>query len=193
MIFTYPSPVLRKKSSKIITVDDKLLKTITSLRKELKRSEIAVGLAAPQVGVNISVFALKDIVTCDCHKKNCDNICFFINPEIVDSFNTDLVYPKMINDKGKKEDFLEGCLSFPDLYGTVKRWLKIKVRYQVLNDQNKLVEKEEVLDNLASIVFQHELDHLTGTLFIDRIKQDNGKFFKEEKNRLVKKSIDSFV
>lgn len=167
MIVLYPDPVLKKKCQKVEKVDQELSDVVSLLQKDLKEAEKGVGLAAPQVGKNKRIF----IINWHDHKQ------VYINPEIVDSFGKEKTYLKTVNSEDEKEDFLEGCLSFPDVYGAVKRWLKIKVKYFVVKD-NKLVKKREHLQDFLSIVFQHELDHLDGVLFIDHIKRDNGKLLK---------------
>ncbi len=188
MIITYPNSVLRKKSKKVTTLNNDVLKTVKLLEKELTKSKIGVGLAAPQVNQVCQIFAIRRKVNC-CRDGNCsckDNICFYINPRIIDTFSEKKTYPQILKSDGEKEDFLEGCLSFPNFHGAVRRWLKIKVKYQTIGKTNKLVEKEEKLQDFCAVIFQHELDHLNGVLFVDHIKKDNGKLFKEEKGKLIK-------
>lgn len=189
MIFVYPDPVLRNKSKKIATPNKDLDKVVKLLEKELGKSKIGVGLSAPQVGENHRVFAFKNThATCgdDCHCSE-KGIQVFINPKIIDTYNKEKDYVQTLTEDGHREDFMEGCLSFPDLYGTVKRWLKVKVAYQVLKN-GKLSNKEELLEGFRAIVFQHELDHLDGVLFVDHVKEDNGKIFKQIDGEL--KEID---
>lgn len=100
-----------------------------------------IGLAAPQVGIS------KRILVMGTPEKS--YIC--INPEIISGEGN-------IND-------IEGCLSFPGLFLHVKRYEKIKVKYQ-----NILGEfKEEEFDGIIARVFQHELDHLNGVCFVDKV------------------------
>ena len=95
-------------------------------------------------------------------------------------------YPKIIDDDNKEGDFLEGCLSFPDLYGTVKRYLKIKVSWEEIAGEG-LEVKSLTLEGFEAIVWQHESDHLDGVLFVDRIKEEGGKlyFWREDKKVLM--------
>ena len=95
----------------------------------------------------------------------------------------------MVGDGEKEDDFLEGCLSFPDLFGTVKRYLKIEAHWQEMV-KNKLVSRKKTMNGFEAIVFQHELDHLDGILFIDHIKRDGGKLFKFIGEKKVEWSID---
>ena len=86
--------------------------------------------------------------------------------------------PASVRDSGEAmEDFLEGCLSFPDYFGTVKRFLKIKVKWQEVLG-NKLVSRSKELEGYEAVVWQHESDHLWGKLFIDYIKKEGGKFYR---------------
>jgi peptide deformylase len=74
----------------------------------------------------------------------------FINPEIVEFI-------------GEKEAGGEGCLSVPEIRGDVERWQTIRLRYR----DEQFVEREELIEGFTAVIFQHELDHLDGKLFID--------------------------
>lgn len=191
MIVIYPNPILRKKCRPVKAGDQELTETIELLKKALSDSKIGVGLAAPQVGRDQRVFLIKDQShNCRCDQCQCDQFRVFINPKIIDHFNQEKTYPMILREDGEKEPFLEGCLSFPNLYGPVKRWLKIKVSYQeVDSDTGKLVNKEEILEDFQAIVFQHELDHLNGILFVDYIKEEGGVVYREEKGQLKEVSL----
>ena len=98
---------------------------------------------------------------------------------------------------GGEEDFLEGCLSFPDFFGTVKRYLKIEAEWEVLQCRTdgsfELVKKTKIMNGFEAIVFQHEADHLDGVLFIDHIKRDGGKFYKWVGKEKIVWSIDKVI
>lgn len=191
MIVVYPSASLEKKSAKISNLNSEVEETISILKKDLLSSEVGVGLSAPQVGKNLAVFATKDHAFCSEKGHDCQ-IKIYINPKIIDTFSVEKSYPQIASPDGQREDFYEGCLSFPDLYGTVKRWLKIKVNYQTLTEKGELESKEEILEDLWAIVFQHELDHLNGELFVDRVKKEKGKLFYQKKGGLEKISWTEF-
>jgi len=180
MIVLYPDPILRRKCHAFSKFDREARITTKFLEKYLLDSKNGVGLAAPQIGKSGRIFAIKMP-----HLP----IEFFINPKIINVFKGKKVYPQMLKPDGGREDFLEGCLSFPNLYGTVKRWLKIKVEYQ---DKN-LTKKKEVLKDFKAIVFQHERDHLDGILFVDHIKEEKGKLYREGESGLVKISVASVI
>lgn len=198
MVVKYPNPILRKKCQKVEKLEKKHLKVIDDLIQELSRA-CAAGLAAPQAGQAFQIFGIQDLISCSCRegcsqRGSCQKeIRICINPKIISSFGQKKVRPRMLADNGQKEDFFEGCLSFPGLYGTVKRWLRIKVEYQTINEKRQLEKKEEELEGFLAIVFQHELDHLKGVLFIDHIKKESGQVYQEKEGRLAKVSLASII
>jgi peptide deformylase len=117
-------------------------------------------------------------------KQNNQKIEIYINPKIIKTFG-ERVYPIMINKDNKEEDFLEGCLSVPDYFGTVKRYLKIEIEWKELRGQ-KFISKRKELLGFEAIVWQHEYDHLEGKLFIDYIKKEGGKFYRWNGREMVK-------
>ena len=145
MIFeirTYGDAVLRAENKKVEKVDDEIRELLDSM-VETMREISGIGLAAPQVGINLRVFVVEaeeGVV-----KK-------VINPEFIE-------YSKQC------VDYEEGCLSVPGIHKKVKRPESLKVRY--LNENGESVEEE--LDELWARAFQHENDHLEGILFIDKI------------------------
>jgi peptide deformylase len=176
----YPNEVLRKKMPEVKSVVE-ILADIKDLKEVLAVSENGAGLAAPQLGIEKRLFVLK------VDKK----FEMFVNPKIVATYGNK-VYPLMVAEGEKDEYFLEGCLSFPDLFGIVKRYLKIEAVWQDVVGQ-KLVSKRKIMTGFEAIVFQHELDHLDGILFIDHIKRDGGELYKFIKDKKIKWSIDKVV
>lgn len=169
-IVMFPNKILRTKTKEVGDIDEELIQETEELKEMLELSENGAGLAAPQIGISKSFLGIKDR----------EGVKILINPKLIASFG-DKVYPKIIEEDGSESDFLEGCLSFPDLYGTVKRFLKIKVVWEVLQNRidgsYELVKKEKELRGFEAIVWQHEVDHLDGVLFVDHIKNDGGKFY----------------
>ena len=106
-----------------------------------------VGIAAPQVGI------LRRLVAVQRFDKEGEPFEFFINPEIV-----------------AKDDTLvagsEGCLSVPEIYDDVERSQRITLRYY----DSSFIPHEEVIEGFTAVIFQHEIDHLDGKLFIDYLK-----------------------
>lgn len=178
-IVVWPEPVLRQKSEQVNAIDDELLADIKKLRKILLKSDNGAGLASNQIGVAKRFFGLK----------NSDGkVDVFINPKIIKTRGKK-VYSSMVDEEGRSEPFLEGCLSFPDLFGAVKRWLEIEVEWEAPPLRgDMLVKKRQKLTGFEAIVWQHESDHLDGVVFLDHIKKEKGKLFLiENKN---KKEVD---
>lgn len=181
-ILIYPNKVLRKKTTEIKSVDTDLLNEIEILKQQLVEAENGAGLAAPQIGISKRFFGIKDE-----NKK----VKVILNPKIKITFG-EKVFPILVDDKGNQDDFLEGCLSFPNYWGTVKRWLKIKVEWQELIDK-KLVSKSNELDGFKAIVWQHESDHLDGIVFVDHVKEDKGKFYKSVEGKMKPWDVDKII
>lgn len=186
-IVIYPAEILRQKTKDIKNVDKKLLLEIEDLKKILKAGDNAAGLAAPQIGLNKRFFGSKELGIGASHASP---VQIFINPKIEKIYG-EKVYPKLIDENKKEEDFLEGCLSFPGYFGTVKRFLKIEVSWQEIV-KGKLVTKNKILDGFEAIVWQHESDHLEGIVFVDHIKEEGGKFYKDIGGKMVLQSRIEF-
>jgi len=106
-----------------------------------------VGIAAPQIGINRQVILVQRLDKLD------KAFEFFINPKI--TWKSDIL-----------REGEEGCLSIPDNYQLVKRSLIIEIEFQNLDG---LIHKE-IVEGYTAVIFQHEIDHLNGVLFIDYIK-----------------------
>ncbi|MBU4264902.1 peptide deformylase [Patescibacteria group bacterium] len=184
-ILVYPNKVLRVRSKKVLVTDKNLLGDVQDVIEVLKGSENGAGLSAIQIGIKKRFFGIKDM------KKKRIKTKIFVNPEIVKTFGEKSFLEVEAIDGGKT-DFLEGCLSFPNFFGTVKRWKKIKARW-FGPGESKLKEREGVLEGFEAIVFQHELDHLDGILFVDRVKRDGGKFYKVIAGKLVEWKINEIL
>lgn len=180
-IVMFPNKILRVKTKRVKRVDEKLLEEIRKLKKILEESENGAGLAATQIGIPKSFLGIKDK----------DGVKILINPRMEASFG-EKVYPKIISEEEGESDFLEGCLSFPDLYGTVKRFLKIKVSWEEIVDK-KLETRHETLEGFEAIVWQHEEDHLRGILFVDHIKEEGGKFYYWKDKEKIKADVNEIL
>lgn len=133
------NPCLRKKAEKVEEVTPEIRNLIRDMAQTMYDAP-GVGLAAPQVGVCKSI-AVVDVG---------DGLIVLINPEILEA--------------GGEEVDTEGCLSVPGLMGEVKRAAWVKVRAMNKNGR----EFEMQAEGYLARAFQHEIDHLNGTLFIDR-------------------------
>jgi len=145
-------PVLHRKCKEVKKIDKKIKSLIKDLEDTLKAQTDpeGVGLAAPQIGKNISVFIMKP-------KKE---IKVIINPKILKIWR---------RPKGQKIDpkksIMEGCLSLPHYYSPVKRAPKVTLKYLDANGK----DRTEIFKGLEAHIIQHEVDHLKGKLFVDVI------------------------
>lgn len=161
-----PDARLREVSKPIEVFDDALQKLIDDMF-ETMYSVRGVGLAAPQIGINIRL----SVVDCSSDKSQ---QLVLINPEIVKS--------------GESKEFQEGCLSVPGAYATVTRAGTVTLRAQ---DRHGEFYEMEAQDLLAEC-FQHEIDHLNGKVFIDYLsplkrqiaRKKVEKFIREKSKRL---------
>jgi peptide deformylase len=145
-IVQYPHPALRAKAAPVTTID-KDLHLLAGHMLELMYDAEGLGLAAPQVAQGVQLLVMNFEGKPD--SKEQEHVA--INPVIVES-------------KGTIEG-REGCLSFPGLYQKVRRHKTVKVRYYTLAGELR----EMTCSELPSRVWQHEIDHLNGTLFIDKM------------------------
>ena len=182
-IVKYPDSILRSKTKIIKGVTKKILLEMIDLADTLNLAENGAGLAAPQIGLSERFFGIKDVKS--------KETTILINPKIVKTFGK-LEYPRIVGENGKEEDFLEGCLSFSDYYGSVKRFIKIEAAWSEIVDK-KMINKKAELNGFEAIVFQHELDHLNGIVFVDHVKEEGGKFYKQMGKEMVKWSVEKVI
>lgn len=166
-IIKVTDPKLRIKSKVIKNFDKKLLKIIADIRDTLivQKDPEGVGLAAPQIGVNLKIFIMK--------YKSKQQV--FINPKITIVSNSTIGVTSLSSDKPqpKAPKIMEGCLSLPNFYGPLTRSPKIKVEYQ--NERGEKIT--EFRSGFEAQIIQHEVDHLNGVLFIDRLLEQKKPLF----------------
>ena len=146
-IVKYPHPTLRHKSQPVRRVDAELRDTIRTMFELMYQAQ-GIGLAANQVDLPLRLFVINLSAE---HEAATEQV--FINPVIS--------HPQ---DHTEQE---EGCLSLPGLYGPVRRPRKVRVEAYGLAGEHIAAD----LDGLPARVVQHELDHLDGILFIDRMDE----------------------
>lgn len=177
-ILTTPHPFLKHQAKPLRDWDKKTAKEVKQMEEILKRTANpkGVGLAATQVGLDKRLFILLD------EEKQTTKV--FVNPEIISASKKVLssVYKK------KKDRWLEGCLSIPTIWGFVDRPYSIKLKYftPTLTD-GKWALSPRIADykDVASAYTQHEIDHLNGILFTDRIRGQHGQMFRETEDGLT--------
>jgi peptide deformylase len=165
LILQKEEKTLYKKSTPVAEKDiksPKIRKIISEMKKALHQEEDGVAIAAPQIGVPLSIFVVSHRVF---------DIIDEVEPEESNKriSKKDLVFinPKISKLSKEKEWMEEGCLSVRWLYGKVNRSKKAKVT--AYNEQG--VKFEMGASGLLAQVFQHEVDHLNGVLFIDKAKE----------------------
>lgn len=164
------NPILRKKAqdiSKDYLLSDSFRQLLFDLKDSMKHYG-GIGIAAPQVGVDLQV-AIIELNGLNRYGEEINlPLTAFVNPRI--SYLTE-----------EEQGFWEGCLSVPGLRGFVERPSKIKVNY--LNEKGE--EKEIMASGFLATVLQHELDHLQGVLYIDRIKDPKLLSYQEEFEQFI--------
>jgi peptide deformylase len=153
----YGDPVLREKARAVPKVDGDL-RGLAEDMIETMRANAGCGLAAQQVGHTESICVIEVLPEQDTDKAGVRQ-----HPEL--SMPMALVNPEIIDSSSKTDSYEEGCLSFPDVRGSVPRSLEVTVRFLDLQGQ----PREMRLRGFLARVVQHEIDHLNGVLFIDRM------------------------
>jgi peptide deformylase len=162
-IITLPHPSLRTKSERVHVITDETRALIADMRaatldwEDSRPHEIAVALAAVQIDRLERVV----IVRADFDDKENREFVVLINPEIIKGEGT----PTVIQP--------EGCLSVKDLYGSVPRYPKVRVK--AIDEQGREVRIKA--EGFLSMLLQHEIDHTNGICFVDHIKDQHDAFF----------------
>jgi len=173
-IVTVPNPILNTIVKPVAQIDDKIRRLVKNMGKTLmaQKDPEGVGLAAPQVGLSLSLFIIKP--------KKGSKIEAFINPRILKTL--DEARKKPPRTKKKKGVPLEGCLSIPRIWGPIKRAKKILLEYQDLEG----TKKTEWFSGFKAVIIAHEIDHLQGILFTQRAIEQKHQLYEEENGELVK-------
>ena len=151
-IYIYGQPVLRKTARDIPADYPDVERLIADMTETLKASE-GIGLAAPQVGLDIRLVVIDLDPLADDLPEYKGFLHAYINPHIVEY------------DESQIDSSEEGCLSLPGIHERVRRPSRIRVRY--VDEQG--TEHDEWVEGYLARVMQHEFDHLDGHMFIDRI------------------------
>ena len=144
------SNILRQISKPVIDFDEKLLTEINDLKDTFENVHRCVGLAAPQIGLFKRIIIINQL-----RSTEDKNHIIAINPEILE-------------EKGEFEGYLERCISIPGFKGFVNRQLQVKIKYQDISGNSHFIE----IEGFLARIFLHEIDHLNGILFIDKVDKD---------------------
>ncbi len=192
-IVTVPSNGLTQLTKPVVEVDDKIKKIVSEMEKVLIAQDDppGVGLAANQVGLDLSIFIIRPTEKA--------KIKVFINPKIISQIESDETRQSQIQSdksdsirlhpitsdsikKKHKKVKLEGCLSIPRIWGPVNRAERIFVHYQDLTGKKYL----KWFAGFEAMIIQHEIDHLNGVVFTQRSLEQKGQLYREENEELVK-------
>jgi len=146
-----PDPVLRRKANKVPKIDDSVQQLINDMLETMQQANGA-GLAAPQVGVSLRIITL----------------------QIPEQEPIAIINPEIVKRSGER-DVIEGCLSVPGYSGEIKRAVSVTIKG--LNREGKAVRFKA--NDIMAQAFEHEIDHLNGTLYIDHLESQD-KLHKNE-------------
>ena len=186
-IVTVPANVLTQLTKPVAKIDDKIKKIVFDMEKVLvaQNDPPGVGLAANQVGLDLSIFIIKPTEK--------SKIKVFINPRIVSRIDPFKDSPKKVRPYKvrpyKKRVKLEGCLSIPRIWGPVNRGKRVFLHYQDLSGKKYL----KWFSGFEAMIIQHEMDHLNGIVFTQRAVEQKNQLYKEENEELVKISLIGWI
>jgi len=165
-ILTTKNPKMSQICKKVKLIDKKVISIAKDLKETLKaqKDPEGVGLAAPQIGENLRIFAMKDN----------GKIRVIINPEILE-----ISKEKYKGTNNKEKEIMEGCLSLPNYYGPLKRPQKVKIKHLGFDG----ITKEEEFKNFSAQIVQHEIDHLNGIIFVNRLLEQKQPLYKLENDK----------
>jgi peptide deformylase len=167
-VLDYPDPRLRRRSEPIEKLTDELRQLAADML-ETMYDEPGIGLAAPQVGHAIRLI----VVDTDWTDEGAERKpCVFVNPEIVE--------------RSGETTWNEGCLSVPDFNADVDRAERVVLKALDLEG----AEVTETATGLRAVCFQHEIDHLDGILFIDRISRLKRSLYVKKRRKELRREAE---
>jgi peptide deformylase len=208
-IVTVPAEILSSPTKQVGVIDERIRKLVKEMEKTLavQNDPMGVGLAANQVGIDLSLFIIKPSQKA--------KIKVFINPKIMaiktldsgnwklDEETGNLKLENLPAGKGQTSNIklpnqtsslkhqtskkhtrikLEGCLSIPRIWGPVKRAERVFLHYQDVDG----IEHHKWFSGFEAMIIQHEVDHLKGITFTQRSLEQKGQLYREENDELVK-------
>lgn len=166
-IITLPNKHLRQRSTRVGLITDDIRKLISKMEEatldweDSRSHEVGVALAAVQIDELLRIVVIRS----NFDDKNDRTFRTFINPEIVKY-------------EGEIQDDYEGCLSIQDIYGKVKRHTRVRIKAKDIAGK----EFRLTVDGFVARIFQHEIDHLNGIVFVDHIKDNKDAFYRLDKD-----------
>ncbi len=161
-IRVYPDPILKQVSQPVEEVDESIVEIIQDLVDTMVDAGHSVGVAAPQIGVLRRVVVV-DVSKSKLGKENNHGLLEMVNPEIIE--------------KSGNKMMREGCMSVPDYTGNVTRAEHIVVEFSNREGQLRVIEAS----GFEAVAIQHEIDHLDGKLFLDRVSSLKTDLYRRKK------------
>lgn len=161
-ILSYPNPLLKQRSGEVLEFDEKLHTLLADMYETMLDKE-GVGLAGIQVGVTQRILIIN--IPREDKKQYKEDLLEIINPKIIK--------------KNGEIFFTEGCLSVPNFYEDVMRFDEVEIAYQDRFGKPQSLQAQGYL----AVAIQHEMDHLDGVLFVDRLSMMKRKKFEKEFKR----------
>ena len=163
-ILRYPHPLLKRICHQVTDIDQDIHSLVQDLLDTMRAGPGSVGVAAPQIGVTLRVCVV-DVSASRNGKDNNHGLMLMINPEIVARSGAAVMR--------------EGCMSVPDYTGDVERATEITVRFDDPDGQTREISAT----GFEAVAIQHEMDHLDGVLFLDRIVSVKTGLFRRKNYR----------
>ncbi len=158
----YPDPILKQVAAPVAEVDATAISVLQDLVDTMVDSGHSVGVAAPQIGVPLRIVVV-DVSKSKLGKNNNHGLLEMINPEILERTGSQVMR--------------EGCMSVPDYTGNVTRADRIVVEFTDRSGRLRFVEATD----FEAVAIQHEIDHLDGLLFLDRVSNLKTDVFRRKK------------
>ena len=177
-IVAYGENILKTKAVNITSDYPELNKLINDMWETMYNAN-GVGIAAPQIGKSIRLFVIDASPFSEDKEISDDEISTLKN------FKKVFINPEIIDETGDEWNFMEGCLSIPNIREDIKRKEKITIKYY--NESFEEIELD--LEGLAARVVQHEYDHIEGVLFTDKLSSLKKKLLKGKLNDISKGKI----
>ncbi len=149
-ILRYPHPVLKKLCNRVDQIDTLIHTLVADLVDTMVAGPGSVGVAAPQIGVTLRVCVV-DVSKNRFGKEHNHGLLLMVNPEIIA--------------RSGSATMREGCMSIPDYTGDVERSTEITLRFTEPDGAERQIETR----GFEAVAIQHEMDHLDGVLFLDRV------------------------
>lgn len=168
-IYSCFHPIMKQSSDPITEIDSTIVKLAQDMLETMHTAD-GVGLAGNQIGSNLSIVTIDTSV---------------LKEAKIKYKNLVLINPIIVSSSDEESDYKEGCLSVPTIHEIVKRPKSIQLKYYDLSGNEHIVEDDDVLARVA----QHELDHLNGVVFVERLTPMRRTLIKSKLRKIQKGAL----